>query len=236
MNKDKLRTIGFILPVLFVLLTVFLFLAPSNSNAAFGTELFLHMDRTSAEVGQIISGEVTARIYKKSTGETVVIPKVIFGDGTSLVLGKCVADPDTPHDYIYCAFTFIHVYDNPQEYNLTTSAFVDAHSNVPGPGKTITIAEKATSSLATRFQPALVATSTAEIIQKIVGVISWIIGSLLVLLIMIGGFTIMTATGNPEKIGKGKHIIVYAIIGFAIMVISKGILELIYLILGIDIP
>ena len=58
----------------------------------------------------------------------------------------------------------------------------------------------------------------------------------MVLLIMIGGFTIMTAAGNPEKITKGRKIIIYAIIGFAIMAISRGILALIYLILGINIP
>jgi limonene-1,2-epoxide hydrolase len=154
-------------------------------------------------------------------------------------LGNCVAGPDTPHDFIECDFSFIHVYDNPNIYDLSTEGLVAAgmgFSSIDGPKKTITIAERATSSVATSVQPALAATSTAEIIQRVVSAISWIIGSLLVLLIMIGGFTIITAAGDPKKVTKGKQIIVYAIIGFAIMVVSRGILELVYLILGINIP
>ena len=228
-------------PLLFISIIIFssiLFSQLTNAQG-FGTELFLHMDRTSAEVGEIISGEVTVRVYKPSSSETVCIPKVIFDDGTNLILGNCLTNSDAPHDFIECDFNFIHVYDNPKTYNLRVTADshgVTSHFNIPGPQKTITIAERATSSIDTSVQPALVATSTAEIIQSIVRVIYWIISSLLVLLIMIGGFTIITAAGDPKRVTKGKQIIVYAIIGFAIMAISRGIPELIYPILGINIP
>lgn len=47
------------------------------------------------------------------------------------------------------------------------------------------------------------------------------------LIIIIGGFYIVTAGGNPEKVKTGKDIIIYALVGILIILTSKGIVAVI---------
>ena len=54
-----------------------------------------------------------------------------------------------------------------------------------------------------------------------------------VLMIVFGGFTYITATGDPAKAGKGKTILTYAIIGLAIALIAKLIPSLVRFILRV---
>jgi len=220
-------------PILLLVVLGNAFLLPKETTAQ---QVFLSVDKDAVEVGEIVSGEATIILYEKFMGNFYIY----FGDGTSGLQIDCQFNPDAPSGITQCDYKFIHVYDMPNIYQLTieTVYFTGIgviHEDTIG-YKKITIAERATSSIATAVQPALAATSTAEIIQSIVRAIYWIVSSLLVLLIMIGGFTIITAAGDPKRVTKGKQIIVYAIIGFAIMAVSRGILELIYLILGVNIP
>jgi len=46
------------------------------------------------------------------------------------------------------------------------------------------------------------------------------------LMIIIGGFYLVTASGDPEKIKTGKKIILYTLIGFLIILSAKGIVNL----------
>ncbi len=54
-----------------------------------------------------------------------------------------------------------------------------------------------------------------------------------VIMIVVGGFTYMTASGDPEKAGKGKTIIVYALIGIAIALFAKVLPSIIRFIMGV---
>jgi len=70
-------------------------------------------------------------------------------------------------------------------------------------------------------------------IQEIIGVvINWalgIVGSIALLMFVIGGFIWLTSAGNPDKIKRGRDIIVWSVIGlaaiFASYAISRVILE-----------
>ncbi len=53
-----------------------------------------------------------------------------------------------------------------------------------------------------------------------------------VLMIVFGGFTYITAAGDPAKAGKGKSILMFAIIGLAIALIAKLIPSLVRFIIG----
>lgn len=55
---------------------------------------------------------------------------------------------------------------------------------------------------------------------------------ILTLMIIIGAFQIMTGAGNPEKITQGRHTITYAIIGYALLLISSGVTFIIKEVLG----
>ncbi len=54
-----------------------------------------------------------------------------------------------------------------------------------------------------------------------------------VLFIIVGGFTYITASGDPEKAGKGGKIIVYALIGLAIALFAKVIPSIVRFIMGL---
>jgi len=73
-----------------------------------------------------------------------------------------------------------------------------------------------------------------EVIEKI---LSWLFPIALVvavLMILIGAFMLVTGGASPDMVNKGKKTIIYALIGLSIVIISKGILELVRVILGIN--
>jgi len=230
-----MKKIWFLILFLVILGNVFLF--PYKTTAQMNGIAILTVNKSSVEVGEMISGKATITLFESFAATF----HISFGDGSSSVYFDCPFNSDAPSGITTCEQNFVHVYDTPRTYIVS----LNSHSTTGGFGggvidtlssEDIAVAARPTSTIATSIQPALLATSTGEIIRSIIGVVYWIVGSLMVLLIMIGGFTIMTAAGDPKRVTKGKQIIVYAIIGFAIMAISRGILVLIYLILGINIP
>jgi len=61
----------------------------------------------------------------------------------------------------------------------------------------------------------------------------YIMTAVAVLMIVFGGFTYLTAAGDPGKAGKGKSILMYAMIGLAIALIAKVVPSLVRFILGL---
>lgn len=47
------------------------------------------------------------------------------------------------------------------------------------------------------------------------------------IMVLIGGFQMLTAAGNPERFSSGRKTIMYAVIGFAVIVIADGVALLI---------
>jgi hypothetical protein len=73
----------------------------------------------------------------------------------------------------------------------------------------------------------------AELIARIQKWLLYIGAPILTLMIIIGAFQILTAGGVPEKITKGRHTITYAIIGYALLLLSTGIMTIIENVLGV---
>lgn len=196
-----------------------------------GGDVFLNIDRTTVELGQAINGSVIVMMWSAPTQNNGSID---FGDGRKVNF-NCPFNPDAPALPNICEFSFIHTYNTHGTHMLvlTPPLFGIADTSRI---EFITVTQRVTPSGITELRSPLIATTTAEIIESAVRVIYWIVGSLLVLLIALGGFAMITAAGNPQKVNKGKKIIFYAIIGFAIMAISRGIIALILLILGVEIP
>ncbi len=46
--------------------------------------------------------------------------------------------------------------------------------------------------------------------------------------ILIGAFMFVTAAGNPERVKTGRRLIIWAIVGLAIVMTSKGIIILVH--------
>lgn len=62
-----------------------------------------------------------------------------------------------------------------------------------------------------------------EIINKVINFLIIVSIPLLALFILIGGFQILTAKENPKKLENGKKTIQWAALGFAIILVSKGV-------------
>lgn len=74
-----------------------------------------------------------------------------------------------------------------------------------------------------------------SIIKIISNILDWLIIysiPILALMILIGGFQILTAKDSPEKVTSGKKTIMFAVVGFVIILISKGIALIILNIIG----
>ena|GEM_PF-1184594 len=76
--------------------------------------------------------------------------------------------------------------------------------------------------------------SFEELIVRINRWLLVIAAPILTLMIVIGAFQILTAAGNPENITKGRHTITYAVIGYALLLLSSGIIFIIREVLGVQ--
>ncbi len=65
-----------------------------------------------------------------------------------------------------------------------------------------------------------------------------IFGAALLLLVMLlyGGFTMLTAGGNPENVEKAKKIMTFAIIGLIVVILSFLFVKIIGIIFNIALP
>jgi FtsH-binding integral membrane protein len=70
------------------------------------------------------------------------------------------------------------------------------------------------------------------IINNILNYLIYISVPILAIMILVGGFQVLTARDNPEKIQSGRKTLMYAVIGFAIILISKGVALIILKIIG----
>ena len=70
--------------------------------------------------------------------------------------------------------------------------------------------------------------SIAGTLGNIAGAALALAGSLFVFLMVYGGIIIMTAAGSQDKIGKGKNIIIWAIVGALILGASYAITQLVF--------
>ncbi len=76
-------------------------------------------------------------------------------------------------------------------------------------------------------------TSTfAEIIDRVTGYLIVIAAPIATLMILLAAFKILTAGDNPENLKSAKQMILWTVVGYAIILISKGITLIIKQLLG----
>jgi hypothetical protein len=71
------------------------------------------------------------------------------------------------------------------------------------------------------------------VVQRIVSLLYWVAIPVAVIMILYGGFKIMLAGGDPKKFSDGKKIILYAVIGLAIVLVSGGVVAIVKSVLGV---
>jgi hypothetical protein len=67
----------------------------------------------------------------------------------------------------------------------------------------------------------------ADLIEKIWTWLYWISFPIAVLMIIVAGFMFVTASGNENQIKKAKDLLLYTFIGFLVIIISQGVVNLI---------
>ena len=63
-----------------------------------------------------------------------------------------------------------------------------------------------------------------SVITDVTNILSLVAGILVVILVMIGGFKYITSGGEAQKAASGRQTIVYALLGMAVVVLSRQLL------------
>jgi len=234
---------------IFFLIIFLLFLAlRAGAFSVCTPDLFIKsVNPENVIIGQEINGEM---IVELSCTESLCYftPVIDYGDGTgehSLGGGEClcVTEDAFPVKNVRCSYGFNYKYDSAGEYIVTPKGDLSSDDwggtsgvdySTAGSGVRVNVLEGppaptgsgADNPLSTSTIPGLVKIGT-----RIIYIIAY---ALTVLFIMIGGFMIITSSGNPEQITKGKKIVLYTIIAFSILIVARGIVNLILMI--IDVP
>ena len=88
---------------------------------------------------------------------------------------------------------------------------------------------------AVEFQNPLEYETLGELIDSIIEFIFNIAVVVAPLMAIIGAFYLLTSGGDPKKIGIGKNIIIYTLIGLAIILLARGLIAMIESIIGVKI-
>lgn len=96
----------------------------------------------------------------------------------------------------------------------------------------ISLALFATQVSAITIENPLEADTIEELIDAIIDFIFWVAVALAPLMVLIGAFYFITSGGDPAKLQTAKNIILYTVIGLAIVMLSKGVISAIKMILS----
>jgi hypothetical protein len=66
-----------------------------------------------------------------------------------------------------------------------------------------------------------------QILQSIIGFLIKIGAPILAVMVIYGGFLILSAGDNPEKVKSGKNVILWAVVGYVVVLCSWGVLYII---------
>ena len=67
--------------------------------------------------------------------------------------------------------------------------------------------------------------NATDIAKNIISILLWVVGIAAVIVIIYAGITFITAAGNPSAITRAKTMIIYAIIGLAVAILSYAIVN-----------
>ncbi len=79
--------------------------------------------------------------------------------------------------------------------------------------------------------PVYTATGILNTITRIINWIFTLLMLVVIVMVLVAGYFFVTGGGNPDQIGKARQILIYAMIGFAVAMISRGIIALVGVVL-----
>ncbi len=80
----------------------------------------------------------------------------------------------------------------------------------------------------TAITPPIGLTNFSDLIACVIKYFVWYIAPLIVVIMVLwGAFQILTAGGEPENFANGRKTIVYAIIGYVLVIIAAGLVAIV---------
>lgn len=73
-----------------------------------------------------------------------------------------------------------------------------------------------------------------EVIFSFIPILMGLVGIILFLMLIAGGFTMLTSVGNPEGVKKGQSLITNALLGFVIIFVAYWIMQILQIMFGLD--
>jgi hypothetical protein len=113
--------------------------------------------------------------------------------------------------YFYLFFSFFLI------FIFSSLIFALEVSPVFSEATSSTSSTSSPSSLGVALPNPLGTTQIPTIIGRVIRGVRNVVGSLALLMIIYGGFTWLTSGGNPDKVKKGKEIMVWAVFGLMVM-------------------
>ena len=89
--------------------------------------------------------------------------------------------------------------------------------------------------LAVTIENPLKAKTFGGLINNLITFIFWIALALFPLMIVIAGIYFVTAAGDPKQVERAKGIILYTLIGFIVILVAKGFIELLKQVLEVKV-
>lgn len=86
--------------------------------------------------------------------------------------------------------------------------------------------------LAITIENPIAANKLENLIDSIINFIFSVSLLVVPMMIIVGAFYFVTAAGNPSQVETGKRLVLYALIGFIIILLAKGLVAVIGDILG----
>lgn len=67
-----------------------------------------------------------------------------------------------------------------------------------------------------------------HLVQTIVSLLSWAVGIIAVIMLIVAGLKYITAAGSSEKLTSAKHTLIYALVGIAIVALAQFLISFTY--------
>lgn len=203
-------------------------------------EFFVDLPTTSVRLGDEFTGKVIARLYhpgpcENKKGKTII--EIDYGDGNTKTIGECSYNLPNPKDYTECIYSFSYKYRTAPTDSLKVSLKCANGSSLATRKFKMEIISPPTETspgTSDKLISPLKATSPQDLITYIIN--NLIFKFLLfgfVVMVMVGGYYLISSQGSPDKIQKGKRIIFYAILGLILLLLAWGIIYLIQNVLGV---
>jgi len=218
------------------------------------TDVFISgIGPVNLQTGQTVNGTLVIEVIclgDSGSGS----PGIDFGDGSpEEQLGSaclCVSVDTNPGGgplglgdakvaTVRCDYSFSHTYNNagtftviPRSINSTGGAI-----GTTGLPETVYVSDAATPAPApgrNTINP-LMADTVIDVVRDITNRVFIYLSALAVLFVVIGGVTIMTAAGMPTQVTRGRKIVMFTIIGYALIILARGIATLIFRILDVNV-